>query len=136
MNEHRKMHWDKARIGKTYYFSAAHFLTGVSSDHPCAKMHGHNYKVEVEVRGDVSPRTGFIIDFHEIDNVIKPLIKRLDHTTLNDTVENPTAENIARWIMDEYPVKYLFSVKVWETDNCWAQVVNAGGLYSHADKVE
>ena len=130
------MKWDAARIGKSYSFSAAHFLTGVSESHPCAKLHGHNYKIEVEVRGDVSPKTGFVIDFHEIDRHMKPLIAELDHDLLNNHMDNPTAEVIARYIMNKFPVKYLFSVTVWETDKCWAKVINADGFYSHQDKIE
>ena len=104
--------------------------------HPCANMHGHNYIVEVELRGDVEPKSGFIIDFHHIDQNIKPLIDKLDHTLLNDLIDNPTAERIAQWFMDEFPVKYLFAVTVWETQKCWAKVINKGGFYTQAEKIE
>ena len=128
--------WDLARIGKRYEFSAAHHLTGVMPTHPCYKMHGHNYVVEVEVRGDVEPVTGFIIDFHAIDREMKPIIDKLDHSLLNEFIENPTAERIARWIMDEFRVKYLFSVTVWETPKCWAKVINKDGFYTSSEKIE
>lgn len=128
--------WNSARIGKRYEFSAAHHLPMTMDSHPCHRMHGHNYIVEIEVRGDVEPQSGWIIDFHHIDQNIKPLIEKLDHQVLNDFIENPTAENIAMWIMGNYPVKYVFSVTVWETPKCWAKVINKDGFYTQAEKIE
>ena len=128
--------WNVARIGKQYEFSAAHHLPMTRENHPCHRMHGHNYTVEVEVRGDVEPLSGWIVDFHHLDQNIKPIIDRLDHQVLNDFIENPTAENIAQHIMDEFPVKYLFAVTVWETPKCWAKVINKDGFYTHAEKIE
>jgi 6-pyruvoyltetrahydropterin/6-carboxytetrahydropterin synthase len=132
----KREEWKLARIGKRYEFSAAHYLTGVPESHPCSRMHGHNYMVDVEVRGDVSPVTGFLIDFYEIDKYMKPLVAQLDHICLNDIIENPTAERIAQWILEQYPVKYLWSVKVWETPKCYAEVINHNGFWSAADKAE
>ena len=129
------MKWNKARIGKHYSFSAAHRLTGVKDAHPCAKLHGHNYVVEVEVRGDVHPQTGFICDFAFIDKAFKPLIEQLDHTYLNDILDNPTAEIIAQWLMDNHRPHFVYSIKVWETPKCWAQVINKDGLFSADDKI-
>ena len=129
--------WKHARIGKQYVFSASHQLpnTGVEN-HPCSKLHGHNYIVEIEVRGEVSPKFGWIVDFAFLDSTIKPLIERLDHSHLNDTIENPTAENIAQWIMDNHSPHFVWSVKVWETPKCWAQVVNPDGLWKSAELAE
>lgn len=120
--------WKLTRIGKTYSFSAAHWITGVSDTHPCSVVHGHNYTIEVEVRGETNPRTGMVMDFHTIDGHFKPLIDQLDHTTLNDHegLKNPTAENIAHWFLDRVTLKAFFSVKVWETDKCWAMAVQDG----------
>ena len=116
--------WKAARIGKQYHFSAAHKLTGVADSHPCAKLHGHNYIVEVEVNGEINPRTGFVVDFSFIDEKFKPLIDKLDHTYLNEILKNPTAENIAQWLMDNHNPHFIHSIKVWETPKCWAMVVN------------
>lgn len=128
--------WKSARIGKQYYFSAAHHLPMTAASHPCHRMHGHNYVVEIEIRGDVEPQAGWIIDFHHIDQNMQPIIDRLDHQVLNDFIDNPTAENIALWIMDEMPVKYAFSVTVWETPKCWAKVINKEGYYTQVEKIE
>jgi len=130
----KKQAWQYSRIGKSYEFSAAHHLTKVPEGHPCARLHGHNYIVELEVRGDVAELNGFCngIDFMELDGVVKPLIAMLDHQLLNDWIDNPTAERLAQWFMRKIldtTTKYLYSVKVWETPKCWAMVVNPDGLY-------
>ncbi len=133
-----KANWQLARIGKQYAFSAAHQLPCVPEWHPCHRLHGHNYIVEVEIRGEIAPKDGFCsnIDFMEVDKNMKPIIDQLDHHFLNDIpgLENPTAELIAAWILDKYPVKYLYSVTVWETPKCWAQVINADGFYQKAHR--
>ena len=130
----KKQNWQYSRIGKTYEFSAAHFLTKVPDDHPCHRLHGNNYVVDIEVRGDVSERNGFCngIDFHDLDLIVKPILAKVDHRCLNDFIENPTAERIGQWLLDsilDNSAKYVYSVKVWETPKCWAMVVNADGLY-------
>ena len=130
--------WQLCRIGKQYAFSAAHKLPHVHPNHPCHRLHGHNYTVEVEIRGEIAPKDGFCasVDFLDVDRHMKPIIEQLDHRYLNeiDGLDNPTAENIAAWILDKYPVKYLFSVKVWETPKCWAEVINADGYYQKAHR--
>lgn len=137
------VNWHLCRIGRSYKFSAAHFLPHVADNHKCKRVHGHNYVVEVEIRGELSdstssPGAGFCagIDFFDVDSHIQPLVDELDHRMLNDIpgLENPTAENIAKWFMDHTTRKDFFSVKVWEEQNCWAQVINADGLYKSGHK--
>jgi 6-pyruvoyltetrahydropterin/6-carboxytetrahydropterin synthase len=117
-------------------FSAAHRLLRMPEDHQCFRLHGHNYKVEVEVRGDIFEPNGFCagLDFAKVDNLMNPIIKQLDHQYLNDIIENPTAENIAEWILKAPELQYLHSVKIWETDRCWAMAVNGEGLYHGVHK--
>lgn len=125
--------WQLARIGKQYSFAAAHFLPKVPDGHKCKNLHGHNYLVEVEIRNEVSPIDGFCgnIDFYQVDESMQPIIDALDHKLLNDIpgLENPTAENIAGWILAQYKPAILFSVKVWETPKCYAMVVNRDGFF-------
>lgn len=130
-----KRSWQYSRIGKTYGFSAAHHLPKVENGHPCKRVHGHNYKIDVEVRGDTMPN-GFCLgmDFYRLDKYVKPLIDELDHQNLNDFIENPTAENIAQWFIDKLSPTCVYSVKVWETDKCWAEAVNPEGLYHAVHK--
>lgn len=132
-----KDQWKLCRIAKQYSFSAAHFLPLVPNGHPCKKMHGHNYVVELEVRGEISPLDGFCsnLDFYKLDLLMKPILEKLDHQTINETIENPTAELIAKYIMDDINSRLaiIYSVKVWETPKCWAMVIN-DGLYKPAHR--
>jgi 6-pyruvoyltetrahydropterin/6-carboxytetrahydropterin synthase len=122
--------WQLSRIGKEYSFCAAHKLPMVDELHPCYRLHGHNYIVEIEIRGEIAPN-GFCngVDFNTIDKEMKPLIDKLDHQYLNDFIDNPTAENIAKWFLDNIKTKIYFSVKVWETPKCWAMVIANEGLF-------
>lgn len=109
------------RIGRTYRFESAHQLPLVPDGHKCKNMHGHNYRIEVTVSGTLDKR-GFVLDFAEMDADILPLIKKVDHKVLNDVegLENPTAELIANWFLNR--IKGCESVRVYETDDCWAEV--------------
>jgi 6-pyruvoyltetrahydropterin/6-carboxytetrahydropterin synthase len=81
-------------------FSAAHSLTGYEG--PCARTHGHNYRVIIEVAGDALDRCGMLLDFREIRRICDSFVSELDHQHLNQIPAfagiNPTAENIARHI--------------------------------------
>jgi len=116
--------WPRCVIRKEYSFSAAHYLPNVGDNHPCKRMHGHNYRIEVFAYGEVNPHTKWwVVDFAELDKHMKPIVDELDHQTLNDIdgLENPTAECLSWWIYHKYPVKYLKKVRVWETDKCYAE---------------
>lgn len=87
-------------IFKVFTFEAAHRLPNVPEGHKCARLHGHSFRVEIHVQGDVNPHTGWVMDFADIKKVFRPIYDRLDHYYLNDIagLENPTSENIAIWI--------------------------------------
>ena len=72
----------------------------VPEGHKCGRLHGHSYRVEVHAAGPVDPLSGWLIDFGDIKSAFKPLLEQLDHYYLNDIkgLENPTSENLARWI--------------------------------------
>ena len=91
------------RITKTFTFDAAHWLPHVPEGHKCGRLHGHTYSVTLGVEGEVDPHHGWIVDFGEIKAAFKPLLRRMDHHCLNDLegLENPTAENMARWIFEQ-----------------------------------
>ncbi|MBO0764772.1 MAG: 6-carboxytetrahydropterin synthase QueD [Hyphomicrobiaceae bacterium] len=110
----------ETRIGRTYRFEAAHYLPLLPGGHKCRNMHGHNYRVDVVVRGPLD-RRGFVADFAEIDAKVLVLIRKLDHRVLNEVegLENPTAELIAGWLLERLP--QCESVRVWENDDSWAQ---------------
>lgn len=117
MNARRSM----TRIGRSYRFESAHHLPNLPEGHKCRNLHGHNYRVEVVVKGEVDAR-GFVRDFAEIDAEVAPLLKRVDHTLLNDVegLENPTAEIIALWFLER--IRGCERVRVYENDDCWAEV--------------
>jgi 6-pyruvoyltetrahydropterin/6-carboxytetrahydropterin synthase len=112
-------------------FAAAHQLRGYKGK--CENLHGHNFKVEVVVRGEELDRCGMLVDFVDLKRSINGLInEQLDHRNLNDLPTfqergglNPSAENIARWLHGELEKTLpegvsMDSVTVYETDKCAA----------------
>ncbi len=87
-------------IFKKFTFEAAHRLPNVPDGHKCARVHGHSYAVTVYLTGPVGETTGWVMDFADLTAAVKPVLERLDHYYLNDVdgLENPTTENLARWI--------------------------------------
>ncbi len=108
-------------IGRTYRFESAHRLPLLPATHKCHHLHGHNYRVEVRVAGELDER-GFVLDFAELDAALLPLIKQVDHKLLNDVpgLENPTAELIAAWFLER--LSSAQAVRVYENDDCFAEV--------------
>lgn len=113
------------KITQAFRFEAAHLLPNVPEKHRCRRLHGHSYRVELKLEGEVDPTTGFVVDFFEIGAAFGPLLERLDHHYLNDIegLENPTVENIAIWIFarTKKALPQLASVIVFETADCWAE---------------
>ncbi len=90
-------------IYKEFIFEAAHLLPNVPAGHKCGRLHGHSFRVQIHVSGDVDPHSGWIMDFGDIKAAFKPIYERLDHYYLNDIpgLENPTSEVLVRWIWNE-----------------------------------
>ncbi|HET7930541.1 MAG TPA: 6-carboxytetrahydropterin synthase QueD [Rhodanobacteraceae bacterium] len=90
-------------IFKTFTLEAAHRLPNVPAGHKCARLHGHSFRVEIHVRGEADPHTGWVMDFADIKAAFAPLFEQLDHHYLNDVagLDNPTSENLARWIFEQ-----------------------------------
>ena len=109
----------KARLDVEFYFAAAHRLPRY--DGPCFRMHGHNYRMFVAVEGETDPHSGMIADFGHIKAVVQEhVLSRTDHRTLNDFLENPTAENIARWVYETLTphLPGLVEVRLYEIPDC------------------
>jgi 6-pyruvoyltetrahydropterin/6-carboxytetrahydropterin synthase len=87
-------------IFKTFQIEAAHRLPNVPTGHKCARLHGHSFRVEIRLRGTVDEEVGWVRDFADLKTAFEPLFAMLDHSYLNDIegLDNPTSENIARWI--------------------------------------
>lgn len=113
----------KYRITKDFEFSASHVIEDLPFDHPCTRLHGHNFVVRLEMGAKVLDATGFVIDYGAMDEFKDYVDDYLDHHHLNDIVDfNPTAENMAKyifeWCLEEgWPVK---SVGWSETPKTWA----------------
>jgi 6-pyruvoyltetrahydropterin/6-carboxytetrahydropterin synthase len=88
------------RLAREFSFEAAHRLPNVPQGHKCARLHGHSFKVELICEGNVDPQSGWLLDFADLKVAFEPLHIQLDHHYLNEIegLENPTAENLARWI--------------------------------------
>ncbi|TQV65267.1 MAG: 6-carboxytetrahydropterin synthase QueD [Halothiobacillaceae bacterium] len=105
-------------------FAAAHQLHGYPGN--CARMHGHNWKVEVEVTGSRLNDVGMVVDFKAMKRAAREVAEHLDHAYLNDIPPfdriNPTAENIAAWFYQEVAQRLngehqqVSAVTLWETD--------------------
>jgi 6-pyruvoyltetrahydropterin/6-carboxytetrahydropterin synthase len=121
-------------IRKSLLFSAAHSLRDY--DGPCARVHGHNYRVEVVVEGEETDDRELLIDFYDLDRLLQPLVDRLDHQLVNEippfTEVNPTAEAMAAWFYDSLAPRVaeatgnrarLSRVDLWETDDSCASYV-------------
>ncbi|MFH1748037.1 MAG: 6-carboxytetrahydropterin synthase QueD [Planctomycetota bacterium] len=88
------------RLSKEFTFEAAHSLPTFPEGHKCRRLHGHSFKIEVVVAGEVDEQRGYLVDYGEIKRAFAPICEELDHRHLNKIsgLENPTAEMLARWI--------------------------------------
>jgi 6-pyruvoyltetrahydropterin/6-carboxytetrahydropterin synthase len=108
-------------LSREFRFEAGHFLPHVPKSHRCSGIHGHSYRIQVSVQSDILQKTGWVIDFSDIKNAVQKTIDLLDHKLLNEVpgLENPTSENIARFIFDRISKNLpdISSVTVNETPN-------------------
>jgi 6-pyruvoyltetrahydropterin/6-carboxytetrahydropterin synthase len=113
------------RLCKWFDFSAAHQLQHLGPDHPCARLHGHNYRVELIIESPILDDRGFCqVDYRELDAFKDWVDQTIDHRNLNDVMPvRTTAENLARWLFDEAKriTPYLTTVRVYETPKTWAE---------------
>lgn len=113
-------------ISKEFTFSASHTLRGLPEGHQCARIHGHNYVVRVEVTGDLD-EVGFVVDYATLGGLGVVIDDRLDHRHLNDVLDiNPTAELLSRHLTEtarevlDLPIGTTVQVWVSETPRTWA----------------
>ena len=115
-------------IFREFTFEAAHQLPNVPTDHKCARLHGHSFRVEVHVSGDVDPHLGWVLDFADIKSAFAPLHDQLDHHFLNEVpgLENPTSEILAQWIWTRLAGSLPLS-KVVVRETCTSGCTYQGG---------
>lgn len=108
-------------LSKDFSFEAAHRLPKVPSTNKCSRLHGHSFKVAITVEGEVDPDLGWFVDYEDIKAAFKPLLDRyLDHSYLNEIegLDNPTSENIAKWIWDRLKNQLLGLQRVSVFETC------------------
>ena len=107
------------RLSKTFHFEAAHDLPTFPDGHKCRRLHGHSFRFDVVVEGDVDPSKGYLIDYGDIKAAAAPIVKQLDHYYLNEIpgLSNPTSEMIARWLWErlKLTLPLLSAIVVHET---------------------
>lgn len=115
-------------IFKEFTFEAAHRLPNVPEGHKCSRLHGHSFRVEVHVSGDLDPQMGWVMDFSDIKEVVKPVIKELDHYYLNEIegLENPTSENVAKWLWQRLQTKLPLLSQIVIKETCTSGCIYRG----------
>ncbi len=115
-------------IFKEFTFEAAHRLPNLPPDHKCARLHGHSFRVDIHVKGEMRPSEGWVMDFAEIKEAFQPLYDEFDHHSLNDIdgLANPTSENVARWIWRRLKPALPGLCKVVLHETCTAGCVYRG----------
>ena len=112
-------------LTKEFKFEAAHRLP--LHDGKCARLHGHSWRMRVELSGEVlfkeGAKTGMLRDFGDVGKAAAPLLENaLDHHYLNETtgLASPTSEELARWVYDRLKpaLPEMVAVEVMETCTC------------------
>lgn len=113
-------------VSKKFSFDSAHYLPNYQGK--CRDLHGHHWTVEIACSGEVDEKSGMVIDFAELKDFFNWIDRIFDHKLLNSFIENPTAENICRYIYGEFNLwcaarnlKFEF-IKIWETENSMAEL--------------
>ena len=112
------------RISKQFHFSAAHQLDLLPEGHPCKRLHGHNYIVEIVLEAEKLDQRYFVADYHELKPVKTFIDEHLDHRNLDEVIGTAsTAENIAKFFYDKFKPLFpaLSMVRVSETPKTWAE---------------
>ena len=114
-------------VFRRFQIEAAHRLPNVPEGHKCARIHGHSFRVEIHVSGPVGESSGWVMDFADLRRAFQPLFDQLDHYYLNDILglENPTSENLARWVWQRLKLTLPGLTKVVVQETC-----NAGCIYT------
>ena len=109
-------------------FAAAHQLRAYKGK--CENIHGHNWKVQINVTAERLNDIDIAIDFHDLKRIAREVVSPLDHAFLNDvfpfTEKNPSSENVAKWIYDSMGKRInddnlkVSAVTVWESDTASA----------------
>jgi 6-pyruvoyltetrahydropterin/6-carboxytetrahydropterin synthase len=106
------------KISKQFSFSASHTLDLLPKEHPCSRLHGHNYLITIHLKSETLNECGFVKDYKSLTEVKRFIEETLDHSYLNDKIPgHPTSENIARFLYEQFKpdIPELYAVEVSET---------------------
>jgi 6-pyruvoyltetrahydropterin/6-carboxytetrahydropterin synthase len=114
-------------IFKEFTVEAAHWLPNVSPGHKCGRLHGHSFHIAVHACGPLDPHFDWVLDFAEIKTAFKAIEDRIDHRCLNEVegLENPTSENLARWLWKQLQPALPGLSKIVVRETC-----NSGCIYT------
>lgn len=109
-------------ISKEFHFSASHQLVDLKDEHPCGRIHGHNYTLKVFLRGETN-KDGFVQDYNDLKPISDWVDNSLDHRHLNEVFNFQTSvENMSKYIYDLFKPQFplLFAIEISETPktNC------------------
>lgn len=115
-------------IFKVFTLEAAHRLPNVPEGHKCARLHGHSFKVELHLRGELGAHSGWVMDFAEVKAAFQPIHEQLDHHYLNDIegLDNPTSERLAVWLWDRLKPALPLLARVVVHETCTAGCIYDG----------
>ena len=108
-------------------FDSAHSLPHLPKEHKCHNLHGHTYRIRIEVSGPVSKRNGWIVDYGVVKSHWSLLKDQLDHQFLNAIIPVSTCENLAAWIASELQQRFVVfgppsvrvsAIELRETERC------------------
>jgi 6-pyruvoyltetrahydropterin/6-carboxytetrahydropterin synthase len=107
-------------IFRAFTIEAAHRLPNVPAGHKCSRLHGHSFRIELHLSGELESHTGWVMDFADVRAAFQPTYDRLDHHYLNEIpgLENPTSEHLARWIWNEMKPKLPLLSRVVIHETC------------------
>lgn len=102
-------------LTKKFTFDCAHKL--INYDGQCKNLHGHTYSLFITVEGEVDEKSGMVIDFGVMKNIVKiNVVDVFDHAYINDIIAQPTAENMASWIWNKlHKHLNMYKIELWET---------------------
>ncbi|MEI9420765.1 6-carboxytetrahydropterin synthase [Mesorhizobium sp. Cs1299R1N1] len=112
-------------IAKRFAFSASHVIGGLPAEHPCSRLHGHNYEVEVVLQSAELDPVGFVRDYRALSEIKALIDNTLDHRHLNEVLghDRTTSEVIAKWLFDWCSERWpeVAAVRISETPKTWAE---------------
>ncbi|MDR1304140.1 MAG: 6-carboxytetrahydropterin synthase [Verrucomicrobiales bacterium] len=112
-------------LSREFRFDAAQALTIFPEGHKCRRLHGHSFKLVVQVRGPIDADSGLLYDHAAIKQAVAPLLELVDHSYLNELpgLANPTIELMCVWFWDRLKDRLpgLDEIALWETPGAWCR---------------